>query len=139
MLHRCADDEREKVLIAAVFHDIGLWSAHTLDYLESSSEETRRFLKISKRTAWANEIVAMIEWRHKILPVTQAVSPRVEVFRRADTINLRFGIRRFGLRWRDVQAARRKFPDAGFHAFLAKKGLRWIVTSPGRAIPIFRW
>ena len=34
----CADDALEKVALAAAFHDLGIWTAHTFDYLQPSIE-----------------------------------------------------------------------------------------------------
>jgi hypothetical protein len=35
-LRECTDEERQKVHVAACFHDIGIWTAGTLDYLPPS-------------------------------------------------------------------------------------------------------
>lgn len=32
-LRSCNDEEREKVIIAGVFHDIGIWTEDTFDYI----------------------------------------------------------------------------------------------------------
>lgn len=43
-LRRCTEEEKTKLAIAACFHDIGLWSAHTVDYIPPSIIEARRYL-----------------------------------------------------------------------------------------------
>ena len=35
-LRDCTDDERRKVIIAGCFHDLGIWSDRTVDYLPPS-------------------------------------------------------------------------------------------------------
>jgi HD superfamily phosphodiesterase len=43
-LHSCAEEEKTKLAIAACFHDIGLWSAHTVDYIPPSVSEVKGYL-----------------------------------------------------------------------------------------------
>jgi hypothetical protein len=49
----------EKYAIAAVFHDIGIWSHHTIDYLNPSIGGPAFITETGKRD-WTNEITLMI-------------------------------------------------------------------------------
>jgi hypothetical protein len=44
-LRHCTDEERQKVAIAACYHDIGLWTARTMDYLPPSVPPAMECLK----------------------------------------------------------------------------------------------
>lgn len=43
-LHNCTEEEKEKVAIAACFHDIGLWSDHSVDYIPPSVVQVKQYL-----------------------------------------------------------------------------------------------
>ncbi|WP_230389687.1 hypothetical protein [Vibrio nitrifigilis] len=41
-LRDCSDEEREKIIIAGVFHDIGIWAEETMDYISPLCHLRRR-------------------------------------------------------------------------------------------------
>ncbi len=43
-LRQCSEDEKTKLAIAACFHDIGLWSDQTVDYIPPSIVHANRYL-----------------------------------------------------------------------------------------------
>ena len=47
---------RHKYAIAAVFHDIGIWTAHTIDYLPPSMEQAEHYLNTTQGGAGTAEI-----------------------------------------------------------------------------------
>lgn len=57
---------QEKYAIAAAFHDIGIWTHHTLDYLAPSAEQAAAYLNENGKGNWADEIALMIHWHHKL-------------------------------------------------------------------------
>ena len=65
-LKPCSEEEREKIVIAAVFHDIGLWVGNTLDYIPPSIPPAMEYLKRRGLESWSNEISLMISEHHKI-------------------------------------------------------------------------
>ena len=50
----------EKIVIAAAFHDLGIWTAHTWDYLAPSAALARDHLAVAGLMAWSDDIVAAI-------------------------------------------------------------------------------
>ena len=52
-IHPATEEEKTKLAIAACFHDIGLWSDHTADYLPPSIEHARRYLTETGREDWS--------------------------------------------------------------------------------------
>ena len=44
-LKECNSEEKEKIIIAGAFHDIGVWTADTLDYLPPSILPALDYLK----------------------------------------------------------------------------------------------
>jgi hypothetical protein len=98
-LHRRADpassdppSRRSEYLTAAVFHDLGIWTAGTFDYLAPSIELARTWLTDENKQHLEPLVTAMIEQHHKIRQADAITSP-VEVFRRADTIDVTLGLR----------------------------------------------
>ena len=67
-LRDCSEVERQKLMIAAAFHDIGIWTAHTLDYLPPSVTPAMAYLKDKGLEAWSEEIRLMITEHHKLSP-----------------------------------------------------------------------
>ena len=54
-LRLCSEEEKTKLAIAACHHDIGLWSAHTVDYIPPSVVEVNRISGYS-RDIWGPSI-----------------------------------------------------------------------------------
>jgi hypothetical protein len=61
-------EEREKLIIATAFHDIGLWTKNTLDYLAPSIKEVEKYLENISKSEWILEISTIIHMHHKITP-----------------------------------------------------------------------
>ena len=76
-IYPASEEEKTKLAIAACFHDIGLWSDHTVDYLPPSIEQAKRYLAETGREDWAEEIAPMIEWHHKFRPYRNEQFPLV--------------------------------------------------------------
>ena len=128
----------EKLSIAAAFHDLGIWTAGTWDYLAPSQALAREHLTAIGRAQWSDEIVAAIETHHKITVCAKLSSPLSEAFRRADLVDLSFGILSFGLERDFVSRVRGLYPNAGFHRRLAQLTARALVSSPWRPLPMLR-
>lgn len=128
----------EKYAIAAVFHDIGIWTNNTLDYLDPSIEQAEIYLTENSRTELVEEIAAMITWHHKTAPYQGNYAQTVETFRRADWIDVTLGFRNFGVSRAVLKENRRKLPNMGFHLFLFKGVLKYALRNPFHPLPMFR-
>ena len=138
-LHPASEEEKTKLAIAACFHDIGLWSDHTVDYIAPSIVQARRYLNESSREEWSEEISLMIEWHHKIRPYRNDRLPLVEVFRKGDLVDFSLGFFKCGLPKDFVQAVKVAIPNAGFHRFLLKGAKEWFKSHPLRPPSFMRW
>ena len=139
-LHPATDEDRAKLAIAVVFHDIGLWSDRTLDYLSPSVMQAQLYLERVGRGAWAEEIGLMIDRHHQITPYnSEARYPLVEVFRKADLADFSLGVLTGTISASNVKAIKREFPNAGFHLFLVITGVRWFLKHPLRPLPFLKW
>src|SRR5258705_5674199 len=85
--------ELEKMAVAAVFHDLGIWTNKTFDYIAPSVVLAREYLAAHGRAAWIAEIERMITDHHKITPSHPNHDSLVEPFRRADRTDVTRGLR----------------------------------------------
>lgn len=143
-LYACALDgakgeSRQKFAIAAAFHDLGIWTDKTFDYLEPSKRLARACLESTGKAEWTDEIAAMIENHHKVTPWSGNPGWLVEPFRQADLIDLTFGTLNFGLPRRHIREIQRRYPNAGFHPALVRHAFERLKTYPKDPLPMMRW
>jgi hypothetical protein len=138
-LRACDADERRKLAIALAFHDIGLWSAQTVDYLPPSEAEAIAWLDANGLSAWREEIALMIGMHHRLRPWRDPATPLVEVLRRADLVDFSLGAVRAGVPRAFLRRLSGTFPNAGFHRFLFARARGWWLRHPLRPMPFLRW
>lgn len=129
--------QQEQVVIAAAFHDLGIWTARTFDYLAPSRQLATAFLAEHGQPAWAHDVLPMIDDHHRI-SATGAPDQLPEIFRRADWIDVSLGLITFGLDRAQVRAVRRAFPNAGFHRRLVALSAKRLLTHPLDPLPMLK-
>lgn len=135
----CTDEEQEKIAIAVCFHDLGLWTDNTLDYLPPSVVLAVDYLQANGREAWAEEVALMVSEHHKARAVTDTRYPLVEVFRQADLVDFSLGAFTAGLPRDVITAAKARYPNAGFHAMLMRRSASWLLRHPLNPLPMMKW
>jgi transposase-like protein len=120
----------EKVAVAAVFHELGIWTNQTFDCIASSVALAREYLAIHGRGAWIAEIERMIADHHKVTPSDANHDWLVEPFRRAVWIDVTRGLTTFGLPRPLVRSVLAGWPSAGFHWCLVQLTLERFGTHP---------
>jgi hypothetical protein len=130
--------ELEKIAVAAVFHDLGIWTNRTFDYIPPSAAIARGHLTDRGLTDWIPEIEAMIADHHKVTP-SRAAPSLVEPFRRADWIDVSRGLRRFGVPRPFVASVNATWPNAGFHRRLVQLTMDRFRKHPLAPLPMVRW
>ena len=134
---RLADAE-EKIAIASLFHDLGIWTDNTFDYILPSQRLARCYLEKSDRAAWCDEIEAMIGEHHKLTRYQADSSTLVEAFRKADWIDVSGGMLRFRLPDDFVTDVLEAFPNAGFHKKLVTLSVERLKTHPFSPLPMMK-
>ena len=132
-----SDEQREKIVIAGCFHDLGIWSAGTFDYLTPSIAMANDYLAKSGREQLQEEIATMINFHHRIRNCEDG--SLVEVFRRGDLVDFSLGIFKCGLPAGYVRDVKRRFPNAGFHRDLARRACGWALRHPLNPVPVLKW
>src|SRR5262245_4267172 len=133
------DPERgAKVALASAFHDLGIWTDETFDYLPPSSRLANAYLAGTCRSDWAPEITEMILQHHKLTPFRNGRWALVEPFRRADLIDVSHGLVSFGLPRGFLREVFARWPDAGFHARLLRLFLARLRQHPLDPLPMVK-
>jgi hypothetical protein len=130
-------EQIEKVAIAAAFHDMGIWTDGTFDYLPPSVRLAAAYLARSDRTEWTSEISEMIFQHHKISRY-RGKGSLVEPFRRSDWADVTRGVVTFGLSRKLVRDLYAIWPDAGFRKMLLRLELRRLRTHPWSPLPMVK-
>ena len=131
-------EQLEKIAIATAFHDLGIWTGGTFDYLGPSVALARSYLVQSGRLEWVPEVSAMILEHHKITPYRDHPDWLVEPFRRSDWVDVTKGVLRFGLSRSFVREVLATWPNAGFHRLLLRLELTRLRTDPLNPLPMVR-
>ena len=131
--------EFEKIAVAAVFHDLGIWTNNTFDYIAPSVGVAREHLAARGLADWIPEIEAMIVNHHKVTPSRANPQSLVESFRRADWIDVSRGLRRFGLPRGFIAAVAATWPSAGFHRRLVALTIDRFLKHPLTPLPMVKW
>lgn len=138
-LKNCNEEEREKLIIAAAFHDIGIWTENTLDYIPPSILPAIEYLDRRNLQNWSSEIKLMITEHHKLKQYKDNTYPLVEVFRKGDLVDFSFGLFRFGIPKKGLQKLKARFPNAGFHKNLGKLAIKRAIEHPSNPVPMMKW
>lgn len=139
LAQRSLDAEQlERITVAAAFHDLGIWTDRTFDYLPPSVRLARDWLRRSAKEAWGPDVSEVILQHHKLSAYRRERSGLVEVFRRADWMDVSGGAISFGLpraRLREIFAT---WPSAGFRKRLLQLALARLRTNPGSPLPMVK-
>lgn len=138
-LRPCNEEDQRKLAIAACFHDIGIWSDHTVDYIPPSMRQATAYLEAADLAAWREEIELMIDMHHKLRRYSDDRYPLVAVFRAADIVDFYLGLYTCGLPRSYVRQVKAAIPNDGFHTFLAKSAGAWFKAHPLSPPPFFKW
>lgn len=138
-LQNCSAEEQEKLIIAACFHDIGIWIDKTADYIPPSIPPAMQYLALRGLDKWAIEIQLMISEHHKVTAYSDPNYPLVELFRKGDLVDFSLGLVKFGLPKSYVDRVKGVFPNAGFHKNLCRLGAKWFIKHPLNPVPMMKW
>lgn len=128
----------EKIATAAAFHDLGIWTDRTFDYLRPSVTLACHHLARARRDEWAPEVSEMILQHHKLSPYKSQQLSLVEPLRRADLVDVSKGLFTFGLPRGLVREVFSTWPNEGFHKCLVRLGLKRLRTHPWNPLPMVR-
>ncbi|MEN9445461.1 MAG: hypothetical protein RIS47_2352 [Bacteroidota bacterium] len=127
----------EILAIAAAFHDIGIWTHRTFDYLEPSVELAKTYCITEGFGSEIADIVAtIIEQHHTIVSVPDTVLALI--FRQADLCDLMMGLIHEPINIKSIKELWACFPNRGFHWKLVKLFFKNLLICPWRPLPMFK-
>jgi hypothetical protein len=140
----CALLETERhvdaLAIASAFHDLGIWSDDTFDYLPPSIARARDYLRDRGADADADLVVELIQHHHRLRRVRDGLEPAlVEAFRVADLVDVTAGLYRAGLPRSFLRELDAAFPNAGFQRVLLRAAGSWCRRHPLRPLPMLEF
>lgn len=130
--------DRDKIALAAAFHDLGIWTAGTFDYIPPSAQLATTHLAAAGPSSWTAEIETTIKEHHKLSRYRPHPDWLVEPFRKADLIDVSRGVVTFGLPRRLIADLFAQWPSAGFHKRLVQLSLTRLRTHPFSPLPMVR-
>jgi hypothetical protein len=131
------DDE---LAVASAFHDLGIWSDGTFDYLGPSLLRANDYVRERRPGVSADLVAALIGNHHLLFRVRHGAEPEtVEAFRRADLVDVSGAWYRAGLDRGFLRELGSVFPYLGFHGVLARAAGAWFVRHPLRPLPMVRF
>ncbi len=136
-LSKANEEQQKQLAIAAAFHDMGIWSANTMDYLDPSIKLAAEYLTEHKLEHWTESVSQIIDNHHKLTPFKN--NQLAESFRKADLIDLTFGFIKFGLSSSQISEYNKLFPAKGFQPYIFKEVFKNIVKHPLNPLPIMKW
>ena len=134
-----SENHDDELAVASAFHDIGIWTDGTFDYLPPSIAHARDFVREKMPQLSSDRVADIIANHHVLRRIHSGTNAEViEAFRLADRVDVSRGWLGAGVNRvfrRDVVAA---FPYAGFHGILVRTALRWFFRHPLRPLPMLR-
>lgn len=132
------DEDRHVLSVVTAFHDLGIWTAGTFDYLAPSEALASAYLHAEGCADLVPLVQAMIGHHHQLSALSPTADPRIEAFRKADWLDVTLGLRRFSLASCDFKRILARFPRLGFHARLLQFGAHHALHHPLRPLPMLR-
>lgn len=130
-------DRDDRIAISAAFHDLDAFSS--LDYLAPSIRTQDEWLRRTGREAWADELAVIIAEHHRLTRYKGGHAELAEAFRRADLVDVSFGLIRFGLDKPFVREVRRAFDVKDFFTRVVPKAMvKGVVRHPLDPLPFLR-
>jgi hypothetical protein len=133
-------DEDDAIALSSVFHDIGIWTDRTFDYLPPSIARAEAYRSEFAPAIDGDVVARAIDHHHALRRYTRPPKADVvEAFRRADLVDVSAGLVRAGVPRAMLVELRAHFPYAGFHGLIVREALFWFVRHPLRPFPVLRW
>ena len=136
LLSTTEGDDYKALEIASAFHDIGIWTNKTFDYLAPSITLSRNYLHQNGLLHLENRVAEIINNHHKLS--IYELSAEAEAFRKADLIDLSFGLFNFGIKREQLKALNRQFPSLGFHRFIIWQATKNMFKHPLNPLPMMK-
>ncbi len=124
------------ISVAAAFHDLGIWTEGTWDYLPPSRRRAHDWLQAHGHPHCHAHVDEMIVQHHKLSPYHD--DTLVEAFRRADLADVSRGLLASNIPRAFLSEVFAHYPNAGFHRRLVHFSCRHLLRHPLNPMPMMR-
>ena len=125
--------------VSSAFHDLGIWSDRTFDYLAPSVQRATAWAEKSAASVDLDLVVRTIENHHALRRYVAAPDADVvDAFRRGDLVDASRGWLRSGADPSFIRELVAQWPYAGFHGIIIRTALGWMLRHPLRPLPMLR-
>lgn len=138
LLPEVSEEDSKKIQIAAVFHDIALWTHNRVDYLVPSYQDCNHWLEEQGLDAWQKEIQIIIDMHHLISKYNGPYAELAEAFRKADLTDFSLGFVKNGVSRTFIKEVKKAIPNAGFHRALMRFTFIQLGRNPLNPLPMMR-
>jgi hypothetical protein len=129
----------KNLAIALVFHDIGIWTANTVDYLDPSCQEAVKYCQKERFSEKSiSEICEIIQKHHQLLQGSLPDNSLTEIVRRADLVDVSWGFVKHGLPPSVIKEVQTSYPNKGFHLTLLRLFVGRLFSHPLNPAPMMR-
>lgn len=133
------DQEDEEVLkIATAFHDLGVWTHRSMDYIGASEDLCRSYLEENLMADLAPKVSTVMRFHHKLSEYEGEYAGLTEAFRKADLLDLSKGYIKKGLPKSFYQNLKEEFPFLGFHSLILKRVFTYALLHPWAPLPMIK-
>ena len=123
--------------VAIPFHDMGIWTHKTMDYLEVSFEGAKKYIEEKKLDIEKDSLENIIVNHHKISKIKD--NSLAEKLRKADLIDLSFGVIKFGIDQKAMHSIVSEFPFLEFQQVIFKKVFSHAVRNILNPFPMLKF
>jgi hypothetical protein len=130
---------KDKFSVACAFHDLGIWTEKTWDYLQPSEILATDYLAKTNQNDWNKEVMAMIHHHHKLSRYKGEYEETVELFRKADLIDFSYDLILFDISREWYSGLKQKYPTNGLHKELGWNFWKHFKSKPWNPFPMVRF
>ncbi len=134
---KLTEEELKLCEVAIPFHDIGIWTSKTMNYLDPSFEAAKKYVRKNNLNIDEAILENMIVSHHKISTIKN--NSMAEKLRKADLIDLTFGAIRFGIPQKKMRSISEAFPNHGFQKNIYGKVFSHAIRHLGNPFPMLKF
>lgn len=123
--------------VMVAFHDLGIWTHGTMDYLKPSFDLAVSYCKKEELDVSFNDLETAIMNHHKISTFRPTES--AEYLRRADLLDLSFGLIRGGVDRDLIRKVTKRWPYQNFQKMIFGKVFWYALENHWKPFPMMKW
>ncbi len=129
--------EFKQMEVAIPFHDLGIWTHTTMDYLKPSADLAQEYVLENNLELDTENLKEIIVGHHKLNGIKG--NDLAEKLRKADLVDLSFGLIPCGLKRKDIKTIQEQIPSLKFHRMIFGNVIRHAASHWSNPFPMMKW